>query len=204
MLRALILTLLICVNLSVLGNDEDIEFARSLARTTKEHVRSGMKEKYQELRGLKERANRGEGDDEVLAQDQESDSVLRIFVSSSMSKNLLKSYYKEARRYKGHLVFNGLPSGSFKELTSLAQEIAGDEEIGGMEIDDEAFKEFGIEKVPSIVLSSKGDNSFGDEKTETRYDRISGAVSIRFALSEFASKGDLRLEARRILARSAR
>ncbi|MFP3012928.1 MAG: type-F conjugative transfer system pilin assembly protein TrbC [Rickettsia sp.] len=124
-----------------------------------------------------------------------------MFVSSSMSLNLLRSYYKEAQKYGGHLVFNGLPKGSFKELLRLAQEIVEGNDIGGLEIDDEAFKSFKATRVPVIVLSREVDSLFDVEGATTRYDSIQGAVSIKYALEEFATRGDLKEEAKQRLAR---
>jgi len=71
---------------------------------------------------------------------EESGVTFRIFVSNGMSKNLLKSYVKLAKKYNAILVFNGLPNGSWHKLSQLVTEISGDKpELVALQIDDEAF-----------------------------------------------------------------
>lgn len=213
MLCRLILIILSVYCTSSLGSisevsKEDMEFAKKLQVQVQETVNKGLKEKYQEFEQISKKL--GCTNDETLdaadvldtlGETEEDGTRLRIFVSSSMSLNLLRSYYKEAQKYGGHLVFNGLPSGSFKELLKLAQEIVEGHDIGGIEIDDEAFKKFKAQQVPAIVLSKEIDSLFDVEGVTTRYDSIQGAVSIKYALEEFATRGDLKEEAKQRLAR---
>lgn len=169
MLRTLILIILSVCSTTSLGSffvvsEKDIEFAEKLQTQLQQTINKGLKEKYQEFEQVSKEA--GSTNHEILdAVDTpgvigEDGTKLRILVSSSMSLNLLRSYYKEAQRYGGHLVFNGLPNGSFKELLKLAQEIVESSDIGGIEIDDEAFKAFKATQVPVIVLSHEVDNLF--------------------------------------------
>ena len=128
---------------------------------------------------------------------------LYIFVSHSMPKALLKSYFKEATKYKGVLVFKGLPNGSFKELFQLVKELTEDnmaaeaEEQAGVQIDDEAFERFGVTVVPTIVLSrlvqtiEEFSPEAGDLPTSLNYDSIIGNVGIKYALEQFSNSGDL-------------
>lgn len=145
-------------------SEKDIEFAGKLQAQLQKTVNKGLKEKYQEFEQLSKEAesalNNKTLDMDTQGMMKEDNTKLRILVSSSMSLNLLRSYYKEAQRYGGHLVFNGLPNGSFKELLKLAQRIVGSSEIGGIEIDDEAFKDFKATQVPMIVLSQEADSFF--------------------------------------------
>jgi type-F conjugative transfer system pilin assembly protein TrbC len=184
---------------------EDIEFAEKLQVQVQNTINKGLKEKYQEFEQVSKNTATAQNDKILDVEDAptvlgDDNTRLRIFVSSSMSLNLLRSYYKEAQRYGGHLVFNGLPNGSFKELLRLAQEIVEGNDIGGLEIDDEAFKKFKATEVPAIVLSKEVDSLFDVEGASTRYDSIQGAVSIKYALEEFAIRGDLKEEAKQRLA----
>ncbi|MCC8419310.1 MAG: type-F conjugative transfer system pilin assembly protein TrbC, partial [Rickettsia endosymbiont of Glossina mortisans submortisans] len=151
-------------------------FAKKLQVQVQNTLNKELKEKYQEF----EQISKNTQNDKTLdAEDtstvlRDDNTRLRIFVSSSMSLNLLRSYYKEAQRYGGHLVFNGLPNGSFKELLRLAQEIVEGNDIGGLEIDDEAFKAFKAGQVPVIVLSREVDSLFDAEGAVTKYDSIQG------------------------------
>ncbi|WP_410956722.1 type-F conjugative transfer system pilin assembly protein TrbC [Rickettsia koreansis] len=212
MLRTLILMILSVYCTSSLGSvwevsKEDIEFAEKLQTQLQNTINKGLKDKYQEFEqvskklGSTKHETLGAADVvDTLGEAEEGDTKLRIFVSSSMSLNLLRSYYKEAQRYGGHLVFNGLPKGSFQELLRLAQEIVEGNDIGGLELDDEAFKSFKAQQVLVIVLSREAENLFDAEDAATRYDSIQGAVSIKYALEEFATRGDLKEEAKQRLA----
>ncbi|MFP3011447.1 MAG: type-F conjugative transfer system pilin assembly protein TrbC [Rickettsia sp.] len=216
MLQLVVLISLVFINLWVFADqhnienidklevsDEDMEFAKNLHKQVRRQLKIGLEDKYSELKALSSIQDSG-----VIAQGTniDSDNIddntrLRVLVSSSMSMNLLRSYYKEAQKYGAHLVFNGLPNGSFKELLKLAQEIVGSSEIGGIEIDDEAFKTFKAMQVPMIVLSEEEDSFFNQEGATSKYDSIQGAVSIKYALEEFAIRGDLNEEAKQRLAR---
>lgn len=86
--------------------------------------------------------------------DPEESVTFQIFVSHSMSKNLLQAYAKATKKCEAVLVFNGLPAGSWQELSRLLTEISGDDpELVAMQIDDQAFVQYGIMLVPSFVLS---------------------------------------------------
>ena len=186
-------------------SEKDIEFAEKLQAQLQNTLNKGLKKKYQEFEQVSKNTATAQNDKILDAEDthavlDDDNTRLRIFVSSSMSLNLLRSYYKEAQRYGGHLVFNGLPNGSFKELLKLAQEIVEGNDIGGIEIDDEAFKKFKAQQVPMIVLSREVDSLFDAEGASPKYDSIQGAVSIKYALEEFATRGDLKEEAKQRLA----
>jgi conjugal transfer pilus assembly protein TrbC len=130
--------------------------------------------------------------------DPEWGSSFRIFVSSSMSKNLLKNYAITAKKYGGVLVFKGLPGNSWRQLSELVTEISGDKpELVAMQIDDEAFVQFNIKEVPSFVLS-KEEDMFA-ENPEVTFDKVTGSIGIRRALEIFEEKGQLQDIARRKL-----
>lgn len=124
---------------------------------------------------------------------------LQIFVSSSMPISLLKSCAKEAIKYNGVLVLRGLPAGSFHRLAKLVSDISGDNAEGiAMQIDDEAFKAFDIKRVPTIVLS-KPASIFSEQVKGGSFDKISGNITIKYALEVFAKEGDLKVNARELL-----
>lgn len=143
----------------------DIEFAEKLQSQLQNTINKGLKAKYQEFEQVSKNTATAQNDKILDVEDtptvlDDDNTKLRIFVSSSMSLNLLRSYYKEAQKYGGHLVFNGLPNGSFKELLKLAQAIVESSDTSGIEIDDEAFKAFKATRVPVIVLSREVDSLF--------------------------------------------
>ena len=47
-----------------------------------------------------------------LGRDYRDSVLLKVFISSSMGLELLKTYVRQAKRYGGVLVFNGLPDNS--------------------------------------------------------------------------------------------
>ena len=128
---------------------------------------------------------------------------LKIFVSSSMPKNLLKAYHNQAVKYGGTLVFKGLPGGSFKELSRLILAISGNDGVGSMQIDDQAFDRFAVNSVPTILLVREEDylesESGLEEQSCVTYDKITGSIGVKLALEKFAQSGDLADSARRLL-----
>lgn len=123
--------------------------------------------------------------------------ALQIFVSSSLPKQLLKAYAKEAKLYSGTLVFRGLPGGSIHKLSDLAMEIS-DEDSAPMQIDDEAFAAFKVRVVPAIVLS-KSAPIFSGKTGSDKFDKVTGALTIKASLELFGKSGDMREEAGNLL-----
>ena len=89
---------------------EDMDFAQRFARRSRQISMVAIKEKWQELQ---QQIQTSEGGlDNIEEACQVGSHTLRVFVSSSMNKQLLKNYIEQAKRYKAVLVFNGLPNGS--------------------------------------------------------------------------------------------
>lgn len=122
-------------------------------------------------------------------QDEEN-SRLYLFISSSMPRSLLRNYYNEASNYNATLVLNGLPKSSFRELAELVREISNSSQNVPIIIDDEAYKRFNVTSVPSFVLF-KNEICLGDEICDVKYDKISGNIGIKAALRTFSESGDL-------------
>ena len=189
---------------------EDMEFAKELAATSRQISMNAIKEEWLKLQQMQQDKNGANdhigqtGLDELLPGKMGySEYELKIFVSSSMGKELLKNYLNQAKRYKATLVFNGLPGGSWRKLSELVYEVTGGEEEGvSMQIDDLALKEYGINSVPSFVLAKekgvfeeRGDNEF----EQASFDKVTGNIGIRRALEEMREKGELSMLAAKIL-----
>ena len=115
--------------------------------------------------------------------DNPAQSDFYIFISSSMPDAMIKQLLIEAKRYNGILVLQGLIQNSMKHTVSyLSRFVQNDGD--GIVIDPTLFKQFDIKIVPSFVLS--------DGKA---HDIIKGVMTPYYALSEFQSKGDLKLAA---------
>jgi type-F conjugative transfer system pilin assembly protein TrbC len=115
-----------------------------------------------------------------------------------MPRQLLKTYVKEAHRYKAVLVLRGLPNGSFKELTELVLDISDEHYPVGIQIDDLAFASFGVSSVPTIVLTNPA-SIFAQHTAQDKFDKVSGTITIKAALLMFANDGTLSASAKELL-----
>lgn len=174
---------------------DDLEYAKDLTKRSMQMNMPKIKEKWYELQEmLGNDINRNDGiidaDSASGLDELTSNTFLRIFVSSSMSMNLLKSYAKSVKKYNAILIFQGLPDGSWRKLSDLVSEISGnDNEAVAMQIDDEAFKQFNITSVPSFVLAKEED--IFREHPKVTFDKVTGSIGIRKALELFAGGGQL-------------
>jgi len=184
-----------CCNARFEFKKEDLEYAKDIRKRSMQMNMPTIKKKWyelQEMLGLDVNQAR-DGIESASSDDLDdltSDTSLRIFVSSSMSMNLLKSYAKSAKKYNAILVFQGLPSGSWRKLSDLVSEISGnDNNAIAMQIDDEAFKKFDITNVPSFVLAKEED--VFSENPKITFDKVTGSIGIKKALELFKDHGEL-------------
>lgn len=222
LLRVLILSLLSSLFFNiVLAEDSNSNWAKGLAKqssnisidnirdiTTHQELDSkennsdwaqGLLEQSSDIvmDNIKEIANQQNFDSNLAAETLKPRPCLQIFVSSSMPKQLLKSYADEAKHYGGVLVFIGLPGGSIHKLSELVMEIST-EDSAAMQIDDEAFNAFGITGVPAIVLANAAPIFEGKTMSE-KFDKVTGCISIKGALELFSASGEMAKEARGLL-----
>lgn len=111
---------------------------------------------------------------------------LLVFVSFSMPLQALKALGSQVNAVGGKLVLRGLVGGNFKKTAEKLK--AFREEIL---IDPTLFESYEITSVPTFVLRSEGKSKVEDNS----YDRLTGNVSLRYALEQFASKGNTSQEA---------
>jgi type-F conjugative transfer system pilin assembly protein TrbC len=183
----------------------DREGFKGLIEKSREIVMSAIAEKYRELLMLRQQQdgltehNSLRGLDEQGRNYRDS-ATLKVFVSSSMSTELLKTYVKEAKRYGAVLVFNGLPGNSWVKLNKTVMEMVEDQEGVGIQIDPEEFDRFNIKTVPAFVLIKEADWITGtsEEMVEDRviYDKVTGNIGTEAALRLFAEQGELGAMAR--------
>lgn len=185
LLRFLMLIYLSLIASSTLAEQSDLEWAKTVA----EHDYKGVMENFKSSMVDKD------FDQDLRESVLKPRPLLQIFVSSSMSKELLKSYAREAHRYNGVLVFRGLPSGSFSRLTNLVMDISDEQYPVAMQIDDEAFAKYNIGAVPAIVLTVPA-AIFSEQRTSEKFDKVTGHITIKAALETFAEQGDLRVNAK--------
>lgn len=182
---------------------EDMEFAKNLADSSRQISMSAIKEEWLKLQEMqRNQTDQSEtGLDLLTSNQRQVGAGVKIFVSSSMGKSLLKTYLMQAKAYKATLIFNGLPGGSWRKLSELVYEITGGEEEGiAMQIDDLAFAEYDITSVPAIVLQ-KEVSVFEQDGSDTTpvFDKVTGNIGVKRALELMVEKGELSTLAAQVL-----
>lgn len=205
---------------------EEREFGSSVFKESLKLTLKNIKEKFLELIAMEEKAknltnNLSEGVEvkntngtnlslsnkthlmsEAINMPSFSEVSIKVFVSCSMSEALLKSYIAEARKYKASLIFNGLINGSWAETQKFVMSlIEGGEEAVPLLINDEEFREFNISSVPTILLIKEDGLDFngGNISPNKVFDKVTGNIGIRGALTLFADEGELADDARKLL-----
>ncbi len=179
-------------------NKSDLEFANNISQIARQSSMSAIKEKWQELLAMRE-GNKTNQKGLNISDDTELDSLLKpsaslkVFVSSSMPKELLKTYLEQAKKYNATLVFRGLPEGSWRGLSELVYELTdGKDEGASIQLDDLAFSQYEVTSVPTFVLVNEKDvfEASGMADDEAEFDKVSGNIGIRRALEMMGSQGD--------------
>lgn len=113
---------------------------------------------------------------------------LRVFASFSMSDTALLSFSKALEKTGGTLVFRGLPENSFQAFAQKILDLKKKGMGAQVSVDPESFEKFQIKNVPTICLTFQED-----------VDKISGNVSLQYALSRFSEKGETKEKAHELL-----
>ena len=115
------------------------------------------------------------------------------FASLSMPPSALRAMVDDVTRAGGVVVFRGLPGNSARALATALSKIArAGEQMDGVGIDPRLFRAFGIEAVPSYVVASSDFelcDGFDCRTPLPPHDRMSGNVSVSYALETFAQGG---------------
>jgi len=119
----------------------------------------------------------------------QGDSGLYIFVSLSLSDEILKALSEQAKALGGNLVIQGLVNNSFKE-TQVRLRTLGIP----IDIDPTLFERFEVKRIPTFVLTEIKD---GDIKGP--HDKVTGNVSVQSALELFSVEGELLEAAQNLL-----
>ena len=119
----------------------------------------------------------------------QGDKGLYIFVSFSLSDEILKVLSQQARAVGGNLVIQGLVNNSFKETQARLRTLGIP-----IDIDPTLFERFEVKRIPTFVLTEIKD---GDIKGP--YDKVTGNVSVQSALELFSVEGELLEAAQNLL-----
>ena len=109
-------------------------------------------------------------------EDRDQGSDILIFVSFSMPQKMLWHYFEQAKLYNAKLIIRGLVNNSFKD-TVKAMDL-GDNKILKLEVNPKLFKEYQIQRVPTIVITS----------LHNGYNKFIGSVSLKYALDEINNR----------------
>lgn len=110
------------------------------------------------------------------------------FVSSSIPSEGMRNILRDADRLGIPAVMRGLIGNDFRRTAAYIMELAQPENVGGVQIDPTLFKQYGINVVPTLVVTCGA-----------TYDRIQGNVKLDRALQIIAEDGDCKDVASRFL-----
>lgn len=150
-----------------------------------------------------------------------NEADLFIFVSESMPPAMIEAYQREAVWAGGIVILRGTrPGASFADfIKEVGQRyVAGKGATATMQIDPRLFDKFGIERVPAIVWDEQPfdmDHCRGSERVEVddgrgktqpieqcrpakddTFYKITGGVTIGWALEQFAEAGSVKARRR--------
>jgi conjugal transfer pilus assembly protein TrbC len=110
---------------------------------------------------------------------KEVDSPLFVCMSFSLKDSLWIEFSKEMEKIGGIFVLRGIPENSFKELAERIFELQSKGVSVPIQIHPKLFQNYAVQLVPAIVVAD-----------EDAYDKISGNVTLKFALEKMAREGE--------------
>ncbi len=108
-------------------------------------------------------------------------STLLLCVTLSMSDASLKSYDLDLRKVGGRLVIRGLIDDSLLKTSKRLKQLGIE-----VDIDPTVFEAFKVERVPTFIHAKGMPGAY-----DSIHDRMTGNVSVLYALEEFDRSGDL-------------
>lgn len=182
------------LNSDVKVTDRDIKEIHDLQAKTLLKIEAKQKELMQSLK-VKPECSCGDDNDNHVKTDADiqhpfKDASIYVFVSYSMNEKNIIDLGKEASKYGAHLVLRGFVDNSYIKTANIFQKFV--EETGqGVSVDPELFKTFAIEKVPTFVVARDYHLQNNDDNTPPMHDKLSGNVSLEYAINEFKRRGSL-------------
>lgn len=110
------------------------------------------------------------------------------FASLSMPPASLKQMVRDTAKAGGIVVFRGFPQNSMKAFSTELAKVVDDKDFASIGIDPRLFRAFDVQAVPTYVaVSSDFDPCSGFRCTTAvpPYDRMTGNVTVRYALERF-------------------
>jgi len=116
-----------------------------------------------------------------------------VAVSLSMPQEALRALVRDAHKAGATVVIRGLVDGSFKATLLKVREVFNDRSAGGVAIDPQVFKAFGVTAVPAIIAARSAVEPCGKLGCSPEippFDRVSGNISLEAALKILADEGE--------------
>lgn len=115
---------------------------------------------------------------------------LIVFASLSMPEQSLKRLIRDTSKAGGTVVFNGFPDNSMKAFQQgIMKVVEKDAAYANIGIDPRLFRAFDVKSVPVVVAVTSDFDLCDGFNCKTRlppYDKMSGNVTLGFALETFA------------------
>ncbi|GAY24760.1 MULTISPECIES: type-F conjugative transfer system pilin assembly protein TrbC [Sphingobium] len=111
------------------------------------------------------------------------------FASLSMPPASLKQMVRDTAAAGGIVVFRGFPGNSMKVFAGQLGKIVDEQDMANIGIDPRLFRAFDVAAVPTYVAVSSDFDVCAGFDCQTRvppHDRMTGNVTVRYALSSFA------------------
>ncbi len=116
-----------------------------------------------------------------------------VFASLSMPPESLKPLIRDTSKAGGAVVFQGFPGNSMKAFQQgITKVVDQGQETKALGIDPRLFRAFNVTSVPAfVVVTSDFDlcDGFTCKTVTPPHDRMSGNVTVRYALEAFATGG---------------
>ena len=111
------------------------------------------------------------------------------FASLSMPAPALRQLIADTAKAGGIVVFRGFPNNSMKQFSEMLGKVVNDkDQLANVGIDPRLFRSFDVQAVPTYVaVSSDFDlcSGFACKTVVPAHDRMTGNVSVRYALDTF-------------------
>jgi len=115
-----------------------------------------------------------------------------VAVSLSMPPEALRALARDAHRAGARVVIRGLVDGSFKATMLRVRQVFDDRSAGGVAIDPQVFKAFGVTAVPTVIAARspvEPCGKLGCSPEIPPFDKVSGNISLDAALKSLEDEG---------------
>jgi len=131
-------------------------------------------------------------DDDILGGGIEEAGALLAFASFSIPDRLWLELSTQVESAGGVILLRGLPESSFKKLAQKLLVLRDQGVNAPIQIDPQRFTEYGVDTVPVYVVIEEG-----------KHDKITGNISLTYALDKILDSGETKASATRIKERLA-